>query len=140
MMMWVNVCILFLMIRRPPRSTRTDTLFPYTTLFRSYLTETYLRELGVSLGHRRVLLAATAKLMIGPEAHPDPRGAPAAVEPRPPEEPSQEAEYRLLSVLFFDLVDSTGLSQRLNPEDLRALVVRYLDAVDGEIGRAAPMN
>src|SRR3546814_19233736 len=31
------VCIFFLMIRRPPRSTRTDTLFPYTTLFRSAL-------------------------------------------------------------------------------------------------------
>src|SRR3546814_11298910 len=32
-----RVCffIFFLMIRRPPRSTRTDTLFPYTTLFRS---------------------------------------------------------------------------------------------------------
>src|SRR3546814_17794413 len=30
----VSVCF-FLMIRRPPRSTRTDTLFPYTTLFRS---------------------------------------------------------------------------------------------------------
>src|SRR3546814_19620021 len=29
------VLVLFLMIRRPPRSTRTDTLFPYTTLFRS---------------------------------------------------------------------------------------------------------
>src|SRR3546814_18872532 len=29
------VLIFFLMIRRPPRSTRTDTLFPYTTLFRS---------------------------------------------------------------------------------------------------------
>src|SRR3546814_5676124 len=28
-------CIFLLMIRRPPRSTRTDTLFPYTTLFRS---------------------------------------------------------------------------------------------------------
>src|SRR3546814_15369311 len=28
--------VVFLMIRRPPRSTRTDTLFPYTTLFRSY--------------------------------------------------------------------------------------------------------
>src|SRR3546814_17861837 len=28
-------CIFFLMIPRPPRSTRTDTLFPYTTLFRS---------------------------------------------------------------------------------------------------------
>src|SRR3546814_252364 len=31
----VVFCIFFLMIRRPPRSTRTDTLFPYTTLFRS---------------------------------------------------------------------------------------------------------
>src|SRR3546814_7388388 len=29
------MCVLFLMIRRPPRATRTDTLFPYTTLFRS---------------------------------------------------------------------------------------------------------
>src|SRR3546814_19327404 len=29
------VCFVFLMIRRPPRSTRTDTLFPYPTLFRS---------------------------------------------------------------------------------------------------------
>src|SRR3546814_7577121 len=29
------LCIFFLMIRRPPRSTRTDTLFPYTTLFRA---------------------------------------------------------------------------------------------------------
>src|SRR3546814_10878996 len=30
----------FLMIRRPPRSTRTDTLFPYTTLFRSFVAGT----------------------------------------------------------------------------------------------------
>src|SRR3546814_14172464 len=33
--MFVLLCFFFLMIRRPPRSTRTDTLFPYTTLFRS---------------------------------------------------------------------------------------------------------
>src|SRR3546814_16557057 len=33
-------CFYFLMIRRPPRSTLTDTLFPYTTLFRSH------RDLG----------------------------------------------------------------------------------------------
>src|SRR3546814_7091688 len=31
------MCVFFLMIRRPPRSTRTDTLFPYTTLFRSHV-------------------------------------------------------------------------------------------------------
>src|SRR3546814_1940655 len=40
------VSIFFLMIRRPPRSTRTDTLFPYTTLFRSHddLVKLILRE------------------------------------------------------------------------------------------------
>src|SRR3546814_12892111 len=31
----IGIFVFFLMIRRPPRSTRTDTLFPYTTLFRS---------------------------------------------------------------------------------------------------------
>src|SRR3546814_10345189 len=36
------------MIRRPPRSTRTDTLFPYTTLFRSPFRRSYMR----SSGHR----------------------------------------------------------------------------------------
>src|SRR3546814_15781643 len=35
MMYLLDVFVFFLMIRRPPRSTRTDTLFPYTTLFRS---------------------------------------------------------------------------------------------------------
>src|SRR3546814_17143471 len=37
--MWIlfdYIFFFFLMIRRPPRSTRTDTLFPYTTLFRSW--------------------------------------------------------------------------------------------------------
>src|SRR3546814_14192046 len=46
----ITVClivVLFLMIRRPPRSTRTDTLFPYTTLFRSTL------GLGVAERRRR---------------------------------------------------------------------------------------
>src|SRR3546814_13287700 len=37
-------CLFFLMIRRPPRSTRTDTLFPYTTLFRSHANPNLLRS------------------------------------------------------------------------------------------------
>src|SRR3546814_20843990 len=50
----------FLMIRRPPRSTRTDTLFPYTTLFRSIVTGDYLAE---------VTMLVLAKLrMKNPEA------------------------------------------------------------------------
>src|SRR3546814_6608004 len=36
----------FLMIRRPPRSTRTDTLFPYTTLFRSEFGHGYFRAVA----------------------------------------------------------------------------------------------
>src|SRR3546814_9188156 len=39
MILSVDRYIFFLMIRRPPRSTRTDTLFPYTTLFRSPLAD-----------------------------------------------------------------------------------------------------
>src|SRR3546814_14061460 len=46
-LLFVFFFLLFLMIRRPPRSTRTDTLFPYTTLFRSdRLQQTYRALLG----------------------------------------------------------------------------------------------
>src|SRR3546814_9140634 len=41
--MHLVLCVLLLMIRLPPRSTRTDTLFPYTTLFRSYEKVTYVK-------------------------------------------------------------------------------------------------
>src|SRR3546814_7077176 len=41
----------FLMIRRPPRSTRTDTLFPYTTLFRSPRRRRQDRLQGLGKGH-----------------------------------------------------------------------------------------
>src|SRR3546814_11181976 len=59
--------LFFLMIRRPPRSTRTDTLFPYTTLFRS-LQRALLRPRGdgraVGYAHRnrRSLAAGHGKL------------------------------------------------------------------------------
>src|SRR3546814_15276101 len=42
----MRVCLFFLMIRRPPRSTRTDTLFPYTTLFRSEVTQRGMTSIG----------------------------------------------------------------------------------------------
>src|SRR3546814_5601348 len=42
----------FLMIRRPPRSTRTDTLFPYTTLFRSPSVTAVLSSLFVTSMHK----------------------------------------------------------------------------------------
>src|SRR3546814_15020963 len=48
----------FLMIRRPPRSTRTDTLFPYTTLFRSKLRSDVARQTACPW----VWLSPTARL------------------------------------------------------------------------------
>src|SRR3546814_12799017 len=45
------------MIRRPPRSTRTDTLFPYTTLFRSRYTCA-----GLELGYKPAVISAIMKL------------------------------------------------------------------------------
>src|SRR3546814_2598697 len=51
----VAVVLCFLMIRRPPRSTRTDTLFPYTTLFRSTRSST-----AISLSASRAGTAMTA--------------------------------------------------------------------------------
>src|SRR3546814_7996370 len=51
----------FLMIRRPPRATRTDTLFPYTTLFRS-LDQVGGEAAGEDLLHRREVVVALAAL------------------------------------------------------------------------------
>src|SRR3546814_9984885 len=48
------------MIRRPPRSTRTDTLFPYTTLFRSVLTEHFGGKWPFWLSPRQVLVVPVA--------------------------------------------------------------------------------
>src|SRR3546814_19242313 len=52
------------MIRRPPRSTRTDTLFPYTTLFRSVRTGSDLATVG-GLGHGRDGLGAHGGFLSG---------------------------------------------------------------------------
>src|SRR3546814_2908289 len=54
--MWCDV-FFFLMIRRPPRSTRTDTLFPYTTLFRSLrdLNSSPISGMSLSSGMRSIV-------------------------------------------------------------------------------------
>src|SRR3546814_16890640 len=51
----IRLSVFFLMIRRPPRSTRTDTLFPYTTLFRSEFVEQRLVGVGVDLAVQQLL-------------------------------------------------------------------------------------
>src|SRR3546814_15807867 len=59
--------LFFLIIRRPPRSTRTDTLLPYTTLFRSRGStfKIYLPEAGGALAPTRLLGEAVGKTGAG---------------------------------------------------------------------------
>jgi class 3 adenylate cyclase/predicted ATPase len=90
------------------------------------LTAGDLKDLGVALvGHRRRLLAAIAVLRAEPAsgdaARPtaDSRSAPAAASS------GGGAERRQLTVMFCDLVGSTALSSRLDPEDLREVIAVY---------------
>jgi class 3 adenylate cyclase len=86
-----------------------------------HLTDQDLREIGVLLGHRRILLAAIAQLA----------GAAATVEPTPVAEPKPQdtAERRQVTVMFSDLVGSTALSARMDPEDLREVISAYQKCV-----------
>lgn len=82
-----------------------------------------LKELGVApLGHRKRLLEAIAAL--------DAADAKPSVAQRP-----HEAERRQLTVMFVDLVGSTELSARLDPEEMREILRRYQNVVTGEIAR-----
>ncbi|WP_166300797.1 adenylate/guanylate cyclase domain-containing protein [Bradyrhizobium sp. 2S1] len=82
------------------------------------LTDQDLKELGVSLGHRRKMLAAIAELAGAARAASRSAGLPETKR-------RDEAERRQLSVMFCDLVGSTSLSTRLDPEDLRAVIGAY---------------
>src|SRR4051794_28229419 len=101
------------------------------------LTAEDLRELGIaSIGHRRRLLDAIA-LLEAPEtvtgarrAAPSPASETAAAPPR-------DAERRQLTVMFCDLVGSTPLASRLDPEDLREVIGAYHRTVAETVGRFA---
>ena len=92
------------------------------------LTAEDLKDLGVTLvGHRRRLLDAIAALGVA---------APAAAVTAAPSDRSAraEAERRQLTVMFCDLVGSTALSTRHDPEDLRELIGDYHRVVSETVG------
>src|SRR6516162_5527079 len=95
------------------------------------LTSNDLTDIGVTaVGHRRKLLEAIAQLSAA-DAPPD---------PIPPTAPSgstaaAEAERRQLTIMFCDLVGSTPLAARLDPEDLRDVLGAYHRAVAEVIAR-----
>src|ERR1700676_1524763 len=87
------------------------------------LTDADLRELGLALGDRKRLLQAAAKL---DEQRPADISFP-ATPPTAPHEASVSpgGERRQLTVMFCDLVGSTALSEKLDPEELRSLLHAY---------------
>jgi class 3 adenylate cyclase len=87
------------------------------------LTEAHLVTLGLPLGPRLKLLKAIAALREG--ASPSPTVDQRPETPIMTASPPAEAERRQLTVMFCDLVGSTALSARLDPEDLRAVIGAY---------------
>ncbi len=87
------------------------------------LSEADLKDLGIPLGDRKRLLKAVASLPDRPEEVALPEVSPAK---------SPEAERRQLTVMFCDLVGSTELAERLDPEDLRQVIRAYQTAC-GEV-------
>jgi hypothetical protein len=123
-----------------PRFAENDIDFAILT----DLTDQDLEKIGIaSLGHRRKLLHAIAALDGAP-------GAPVAAPEPPPVMPAPipaaaakptvspastgvEGERRYLTVMFCDLVDSTGIAAKLDAEEWRDLVGSYLDAATAAV-------
>src|SRR5438067_3042679 len=97
------------------------------------LTENDLKNLGVSsLGHRKKLLRAIEALTAAGQPT-DTTTAVSNVAVVPPSVAQhREAEFRQITVVFSDLVGSTQLSEKLDPEDLQ----RLIDAYRGECSTA----
>jgi class 3 adenylate cyclase len=94
-----------------------------------------LKELGISsFGHRRRLLNAIAALGGEPPTR-DAAQSAASPTSAPTSAPTIDAERRQLTVMFCDLVGSTALSTRHDPEDLRELIGDYHRAVSETVGR-----
>ncbi|MGY8634584.1 adenylate/guanylate cyclase domain-containing protein [Bradyrhizobium sp. 14AA] len=100
------------------------------------LTENDLEKLGVSsLGHRKKLLTAIKALRDArqPIGTPTAVASAAAVSPAP--DKHREAEFRQITVMFCDLVGSTQLAEKLDPEDLQKLIDAYRVACSAAIAR-----
>jgi class 3 adenylate cyclase/predicted ATPase len=93
-----------------------------------HLTDQDLKEIGVLLGHRRIMLAAIAELA---------RAAESVAQPVVGSEarPRDGAERRQVTVMFCDLVGSTALSARMDPEDLREVISAYQNCVADTVRR-----
>src|SRR5580700_7080916 len=101
------------------------------------LTHETLKELGVTaVGHRLKLLDAIAALRSDASGKtPSVDAATASSTPSAP--PEDRAERRQVTVMFSDLVGSTALSARMDPEDLREVISAYQKCVAAHLQQRA---
>src|SRR5262245_4756497 len=93
------------------------------------LTDQDLKDLGVVLGDRRKILRAIASLKSTEAVAPSPATEPVIARPQ------DAAERRQVTVMFSDLVGSTALSVRMDPEDLREVISAYQKCVTEAVRR-----
>jgi len=97
------------------------------------LTDQDFDRLGVSLGDRRRMLRALRELGASPIAAVTERQTSAPTAPE--QAPKDTAERRQVTVLFSDLVGSTALAARTDPEDLREVISAYQKCVAETVRR-----
>ena len=97
------------------------------------LTDQDFDRLGVSLGHRRRMLRAIRELGASPIAAVTERQTSAPTAPE--QAPKDTAERRQVTVMFSDLVGSTALSARMDPEDLREIISAFQKCVAETVQR-----
>src|SRR6516164_9694443 len=88
------------------------------------LTDQHLTNLGLPLGDRLKMLRAIREL-----------SSTVSEPPQPEPKPHDTAERRQVTVVFSDLVGSTALSARMDPEDLREVISAYRKCVAETVGR-----
>jgi class 3 adenylate cyclase len=99
------------------------------------LTAEDLKEIGVGpVGHRRTLLDAIAALRSDASGK-TPSVDATTTSSAPSAHPEERAERRQVTVMFSDLVGSTALSARMDPEDLREVISAYQKCVTGTVQR-----
>src|ERR1700719_892253 len=91
------------------------------------LTDQHLKDLGIALGDRLKMLRAIRELSNAAAPTPEPPPA----QPKP----QDTAERRQVTVMFSDLVGSTALSARMDPEDLREIISAYQKSVAETVRR-----
>ncbi|MEK6209470.1 MAG: AAA family ATPase [Pseudomonadota bacterium] len=97
-----------------------------------YLTESMLEQIGLPIGPRAKLLAAISELNASSLFASEAKLKDLSTTPSGQR---REAERRQITVMFSDLVDSTKLARRLDPEDLRSVMKAYQSACSAVIAR-----